>query len=93
MPTTIVEYTDSRPPQNCYPARIVSPTRSGPCCFSDMEPLGEAHRDGQWVYQYKRCRSCGYAVRLIVRQVPDEALLVELRKTLAVAFSRNDPDF
>ena len=93
MATTIVEYSDTKQPQNRYPARIVSPTRSGPCCFSAMEPLGETHRDGQWVYQYTRCRTCGYAVRLIVRHVPDEALLAELRKTLAVTFSRNNPDY
>ncbi len=92
MPT-IVEYTDTRPPQNLYPERIISPSRSGPCCFSEMEPLGESHREGQWVYQYKRCRTCGYTVRLIVRQVADEALIAELRKTLAVTFSRNNPDY
>ena len=93
MPTTIIEYSDTRRPQNRYPARIVSPSRSGSCCFLDMETLGEPLREGQWVYQYKRCTTCGYAVRLIVRQVPDEALIAELRQTLAVAFQRNVPDY
>jgi len=93
MPTTIIEYSDTRQPQNRYPRHIVSPSRSGPCCFSDMEAIGDLHREGQWVFQYKRCRTCGFAVRLIVRQVPDEALIAELRQSLAVAFQRNVPDY
>ena len=40
MPT-IVEYTDRKQPENLYPQRIISPPRSGPCCFSDMEEIGE----------------------------------------------------
>jgi hypothetical protein len=93
MSTTIIEYSDTRSPQNRYPARIVSPSRSGPCCFSEMETLGEPHQEERWVSQYKRCRTCGYAVRLVVRPVPDAALLAELRQTLAVAFQRNVPDY
>ena len=31
--------------------------------------------------------------RQVVRQVPDEALIAELRQTLAVAFQRNVPDY
>jgi hypothetical protein len=38
---TIVEYTFEKRPMNEYPARIVSPPRSGSCCFSDMEEIGE----------------------------------------------------
>jgi hypothetical protein len=93
MPTTIIEYSDAQSPRNHYPARIVSPSRSGPCCFSDMEPLGDPRQEERWVSQYKRCRTCGYTVRLIVHPVPDAALLAELRQTLAVAFQRNVPDY
>ncbi len=39
---TIVEYTDRKQPENRYPTRIISPTRSQPCCFTDMEELGTA---------------------------------------------------
>ena len=39
---TIVEYTDRKVPRNRYPRRIVSPSHSSPCCFSDMEELGGA---------------------------------------------------
>ncbi len=92
MPT-IVEYTDQKQPQNLYPERIISPSHSSPCCFSDMEEIGEQQRDGRWVFQYRRCRKCGFTVRVIVRELPDEAVIKELREILATSFTRNVPDF
>jgi hypothetical protein len=89
---TIVEYTDQKRPKNLYPERIVSPVRSGPCCFSDMEEVGKPQEDNRWVFQYKRCKKCGFAVRVILREIPDAALAAELRKTLANSFVRNVPD-
>ncbi len=89
---TIVEYTDRQKPQNLYPSRIISPQRPGHCCFSDMEEIGTSQQDGKWMYQYKRCRKCGFTVRLILREIPDEALLVDLRQILGNAFQRNIPD-
>ena len=89
---TIVEYTDTKAPQNCYPERIVSPSHSGPCCFSDMEEIGTSRQEAGWVYGYKRCRTCGFTVRVILRQIPDAVLLADLRRTLANAFQRNVPD-
>ncbi len=90
---TIVEYNDQKHPQNSFPERIVSPTRSRPCCFSDMEQLGDPQQEGHWLYQYKRCRKCGFTVRVILREIPDEALIAELRGILATSFQRNVPDF
>jgi hypothetical protein len=90
---TIVEYTDQKRPRNQYPKRIVSPLRSGPCCFSAMEEVGEPQETGRWIYQYKRCRSCGFAVRVIVRELPDKALIRDLRRTLVNSFIRNVPNF
>jgi hypothetical protein len=92
MPT-IVQYTDRRPPENDYPHRIVSPPRSSPCCFSDMEDLGRATREAEWEYRYRRCRTCGFTVRLILRPIPDEAFLANLRRELAKSFIRNVPDY
>jgi hypothetical protein len=92
MPT-IVEYTDEKMAANRYPEHIVSPLRSSPCCFSTMEELGEEEQEGRWIYRYRRCATCGYTVRLIVRQLPDTALIDELRKVLATSFVRNVPDF
>ncbi len=89
---TIVEYTDLKQPENHFPERIVSPPRSSACCFSDMEELGEAQEATRWVYQYKRCKKCGFTVRVILREIPDLALAAELRKTLANSFVRNVPD-
>ena len=91
MPT-IVQYTDHKKPENHYPERIISPSHSGPCCFSDMEQIGQPQRDRNWEYLYRRCRSCGFTVRVILRELPDEALVAELRKILAVSFQRNVPD-
>ena len=90
---TIVHYTDTHPAHNGYPTRIISPTRSGPCCFAAMEPVGEPQQEGRWVCQYKRCRTCGYAVRVIVREIPDAALIADLRRILETSFQRNVPDF
>ncbi len=91
MPT-IVEYTDKKPPANRYPQRIISPSRSGPCCFTEMVEIGAVEREQHWEYAYKRCRKCGFAVRVIVRELPDEVLVKELQKILEVSFQRNVPD-
>ncbi|MFB3819795.1 MAG: hypothetical protein ACE147_19230 [Candidatus Methylomirabilales bacterium] len=88
---TIVEYTDTKTPRNQYPDRIISPPRSGACCFSEMEPVGDPQREGNWLYSYKRCRRCGFAVRVILREVPDEALIAELRHILENSFLRRVP--
>lgn len=85
---TIVKYTDQKGPENLYPERIISPPRSGSCCLTDMEEIGEPQEDGRRVFQYKRCRKCGFAVRVILREMPDPALEAELRKTLAKSFLR-----
>lgn len=90
---TIVEYTDQKKPRNQFPKRIVSPLRSSPCCFTDMEEIGEPQEGDRWVFQYKRCRSCGFALRVIVRELPDRALIRDLRHTLVNSFIRNVPDF
>jgi hypothetical protein len=89
---TIVEYTDQKPAKNQFPQRIVSPVRSNPCCFTDMEEVGEPQEDGRWVFQYKRCKKCGFALRVILREIPDAVLASELRKILANSFVRNVPE-
>lgn len=87
---TIVEYTDASAPMERYPSRIVSPTRSGRCCFSDMIELGNPERDGNWEFRYRRCRTCGFTVRLVTRMLPDHGLLEKLRRDLATSLSRWD---
>jgi hypothetical protein len=87
MPT-IVTYTDEQPPRNQFPRRIISPTRSGPCCFSAMEDLGTVRREERYEYAYRRCRTCGFTVRVIVRYLPDQTGLAKLQKIFATALSR-----
>ncbi len=89
----IVEYTDHKPPENRYPQRIVSPPHSSACCFSNMEDVGDLLQEAHWEYRYRRCRTCGFAVRVILRPIPDEALLKRLRQDLAKSFVRNVPDY
>ena len=89
---TIVTYTDKRPPENRYPHRIISPSRAGGCCFSDMEGLGTPQEDTRWVFQYRRCRQCGFAVRVILREIPDTTLANNLRESLARSFVRSAPE-
>jgi len=91
MPT-IVRYTDREPVANQFPRQIVSPCRPGPCCFTDMEEIGTAHQEGRWEFQYRRCRACGFTVRVVLRELPDTALVEDLRRILATAFVRNVPD-
>jgi len=91
MPT-IVEYTDQKRPENRYPERIISPTRPQPCCFSDMEELGTSHETDRWIFQYKRCRHCGFTVRVILRALPDDAAAAQLRRILTTSFQRNPPE-
>ena len=89
---TIVEYTDAKPPENLYPERIISPTRSGACCFTDMEGVGPVEQDGHWEYRYTSCRKCGFTVRVILREIPDDSLIRDLRRTLKQSFLWNVPD-
>jgi hypothetical protein len=89
---TMVTYTDKRPPENRYPHRIISPSRAGGCCFSNMEEVGTSQEEARWVYQYRRCRECGFAVRVILREIPDTTLANSLRESLARSFVRNVPE-
>jgi hypothetical protein len=90
MPT-IVEYTDTQAPRNQYPHRIISPAHASPCCFAAMEEIGPEAQGDHWVYRYKRCRTCGFTVRVVVRALPDAALVASLRTLLSTAFQRNSP--
>ena len=87
MPT-IVTYTNEQPPLNQFPERIISPTHSGPCCFFAMEALGTVYREARWEYAYRRCRTCGFTVRVIVRYLPDSVEIATLQKLFATVFSR-----
>ena len=90
MPS-LVTYTDQQPPANRYPHQIISPPRAGDCCFSAMEWLDVPQRDVRWIYQYRRCPQCGFAVRVILHAIPNAALANSLREELAHAFVRNVP--
>lgn len=70
---TIVEYSATKRPMNQYPKRIVSPLRPQTCCTTGMEDLGKPRREAGWFYVYKRCRTCGFTVRSIVRRDPAAA--------------------
>ncbi len=80
--STIVEYTDTAPPQNHFPHRIVSPSHSSPCCFGRMETLGNPQTEGHYVFQYRRCCMCGFAVRAIVQLIPDHEAIASVRELL-----------
>jgi hypothetical protein len=85
---TIVEYTDEHRPANLYPHRIFSPARPRPCCFAEMDEIGEPERDERWLFRYKRCRRCGFTVRLLLEEIPDRRLLSDLREVFAKSFTR-----
>jgi hypothetical protein len=68
--------------------RFRSPLHSGPCRFSDMEDIGAPQMDTRGVFEYKRCRKCGFALRVFLREIPNAALIAELRHTFQFAFTR-----
>jgi hypothetical protein len=57
-----------------------------------MEEVGTPQQDDRWVFQYRRCRRCGFAVRVVLREIPDTALATRLREELARSFVRNVPE-
>jgi hypothetical protein len=54
-----------------------------------MEDIGEEQSDARWVFQYRRCQTCGYAVRFVLREIPNATLAGQLRQIFTTAFSRN----
>ena len=72
MPT-IVEYSATKRPANQYPKRIVSPPSPQACCVTGMAALGKPRAAAGWYYVYKRCQTCGFTVRSIVRRDPAAA--------------------
>jgi hypothetical protein len=79
---TIVEYTERMRPENRYPVRLVSPTSAGACCERDMQPIGVPEPDGRWIFEYRRCRMCGFTVRAFLRYVLDDSDLADLRQRI-----------
>jgi hypothetical protein len=90
MPS-LVTHTDQEPPTNRSSHRINSPPRASDCCFSLMEWLDTPQRDGRGVYQDRRCPRCGFAVRVLLHEIPDAALATNRRESLAPSFLRNVP--
>ena len=58
---------------------------------ADTEEIGPEEHGDHWVYRYKRCRVCGFTVRVVLRTIPDAALLASVRKILSTTFQRNSP--
>jgi len=56
-----------------------------------MEEIGEPLEEGRWMFRYKRCHRCGFALRVILREIPDAALAAELRESLGRLFVRKPP--
>jgi len=44
-----------------------------------MEEVGTPQQYDRWVFEYRRCRRWGFAVRVILREIPDAALVASLR--------------
>jgi predicted choloylglycine hydrolase len=80
--TTIVEYTERKQPKNSYPERMVSPTSASACCQDGMETLGIPRSEGGWIFEYRRCRVCGFTVRAFLRYVLNDGESTDLRRRL-----------
>ncbi len=67
---SIVEYNERETATNAYPKRIISPPHPSECCHAGMAQLGDVEEDGDWLFIYKRCRTCGYTVRHFLMLTP-----------------------
>lgn len=67
---SIIEYDERKEAVNAYPEQIISPPQPSHCCASGMHQVGDVEEDGDWLYVYKRCRSCGYTVRHFLMASP-----------------------
>jgi hypothetical protein len=47
-----------------------------------MDSLGVPEPEGGWIFEYRRCRVCGFTVRLFLRYVPDDTDCTDLRRRL-----------
>lgn len=86
---TIIEYTDQKPAVRAWPRQIVSPTRASACCATHMQTVGHPHQDARWSYQYKVCRACGFAVRLILSISGDAEAATQLRRSFEWMLNRS----
>ena len=61
---SIIKYSDTEPPHNNYPKRIVSPALPSDCCTDEnRETVGNTRMIDGFKFCYKICRTCGHAVR------------------------------
>jgi ribosomal protein S14 len=77
MPS-LVPSTDQRPPTNRYRHQMIAPPRASVCCVAAMEWLDAPQRDVRGVYQDRRCRRCGFTVRVLLRELSDAAWIARL---------------
>lgn len=80
---TIIEYTDQSQAICDWPTKIISPTKPSRCCMSMMQTVGHPHHDGISRFQYKVCRTCGFAVRSMQDYPVPEYLFWDLRQFFA----------
>jgi hypothetical protein len=67
---SIIVYSREVKAQNLYPKRIISPPSPNKCCRVRMEVLGRPRQDEQGrKFCYKRCRTCGFALRHFLEPV------------------------
>ena len=87
----IVEYDERRTTLNAYPDRIISPPHPSECCFSGMEQVGDVEEDGNWLFIYKRCRTCGYTVRRFLMMSPKAmgTIRADLHRSMQVKHGQN----
>ena len=57
-----------------------------------MEWLDAPQRDARGVYQDRRCRRCGFAVRVILHETPHTTGVHSRREEAADWFVRNVPE-
>ncbi len=60
----IINYSESEPPKNDYPRKIVSPPRPSDCCTdANRVSVGSIREVEGFKFCYKICQECGHAVK------------------------------
>ncbi|MCC6642861.1 MAG: hypothetical protein IT386_16995 [Deltaproteobacteria bacterium] len=74
----IIRYSDTEPPRNDYPRRIVSPPRPRACCTDENRTMvGKVQEVDGFKFCYKICGTCGHAVKFFFPAVESTSSAVK----------------
>jgi len=74
----IIRYSETEPPRNDYPKRIISPPRARSCCTDENRVMvGRVQEVDGFKFCYKICETCGHAVKFFFPAVESTSSAVK----------------